>query len=215
MIEALKSSNQAVIDQVASRIYSNMLSVTTEIQDDPDWSKKDEKLKWTLHTIVNVFGDILKAEDLLEQVEVGNYDDAALITDLAQEHRFLLLDLLGLYYEMDYSTWNLINLFTPDDLNEAKVAEFIKPAVQSASDIALLTAHEGNTTCGVLTQALTDWTYWCEVYKSLLIRTYDARPDDTIVAFHSLMAVSARLISASHIGWLLLLFRARSIRRLL
>jgi hypothetical protein len=214
VIEALKSSNQEVIDQVASRIYSNMLRVTTDIQDDPDWSKKDEKLKWTLHTLVEVFGGILKTEGLLEQCEAGNYEEPEIISDSAYELKFLLLDLLGLYYELDYSTWNLITLFTPDDLNEEQLGGFIKPAAQLRSDVELVTGREGETPLNVLKQALTNWRYSGEVYKTLMIRTYDANENDTIVAFHSLLAVSAQLISASHLGWLLLFFRARSIRRL-
>jgi len=214
VIEALKSINQEVIDRVASRIYSNMLRVTTDIQEDPDWSKKDEKLKWTLHTLVEVFGGILKTEELLAHAEAGNYEEPGLISDSAYELNFLLLDLLGLYYEMDYSTWNLINLFTPDDLKEEQLGAFVKPAAQLRSDVDLVTGREGETTRDVLNQAVTNWRYSGEVYKTLLIRTYDANENDTIVAFHSLLAVSAHLVSASHIGWLLLLFRARSIRRL-
>ena len=213
VIEALKASNQAVIDQVASRIYANLLGVTTEMQDAPDWSQKDEKLKWTLHTIVEVFGDVLKTEELLAQVDNGNYKDPGVLTESADEMKFLLLDLLGLYYELDYSTWNLITLLTPDDLKEEQLPRFIKPAVEVPSILDLRTASAGETTLDVLNQALTNWRHSCGAYKTLMLRTYEANEDDTIIAFHSLLAVAAQLISASHLGWLLLLFRARSIRK--
>lgn len=206
VIEALQASNQAVIDQVASRIYANLLSVTTEMQDAPDWSQKDEKLKWTLHSIVEVFGGVLKTEELLTQVEGGNYKDPGLMTELANELKFLLLDLLGLYYELDYSTWNLITLLTPEDLKEEQVTAFVKPALQLSPPAA----NESETSFEVLNQALTNWRHSSEAYKSLLLRAYEANEHDTIVAFHSLLSVAAQLISVSHLAWLLLLFRARS-----
>lgn len=213
-IEALKASNQALIDQVASKIYSNILSVAdARIQDHEDWPRKDEKLKSVLHTQVAVFGAILKIEDRPEQVRRGKYEDHKLISELAYELNFLLLDLLALYYELNYSTWNLINLFTPDDLTGQQRQRFLESAVRPPSESDLITCHEGNTNLSVLKQALTNWTHWCRVYKKLMINAYDASADETMVAFQSLLGVSAYLIGTSHIASLLLYSRARAITR--
>jgi hypothetical protein len=210
VVDALKLGNQTVIDQVASKIYSKMLNVgNVGLQDAPNWPQKDEKLKWVLHTQVTVFGDILNIEDLLEQVKHGNYEDRESIVNLAYELKFFLLNLLALYYDLNYSTWNLIDLFIPDVLSEEQLLTLVKPAVQSPSYSDLITAHANNPTRAVLKQALTNWRYWGDVYKTLMMRTYDANNDDTIVAFHSVLAVSAHLISASHLGSLIL-FRAKS-----
>jgi len=214
VIEDLKSGKQAVIDQVASKIYSNMLRGGTGIEYDPDWSKKDEKLKWVLHTLVGVFGTILKTEDQLDRVKLANYKAPELMTELAYELKFVLLDLLGLYYELNYSTWNLIDRFTPDIIKEDQLLRFVKPAVQPPPDSDQITEQQDNRNRAVLRQTLTNWEHWSQVYKNLLIRTYDENDDDTLVAFHSLLAVSANLISASHMGSLLLMMRARSVRSL-
>jgi hypothetical protein len=215
-IEALKSSNQALIDQIASKIYSNILSVANAgIQEHEEWPGQDEKLKSVLHTLVAVFGAILKIEDLPEQVTGGKYEDHKLITELAYELNFLLLDLLGLYYEFNYSTWNLINLFNPDDLTGQQLQLFLEPAVKPPSELDPITAHEDNTNLSVLKQALTNWIHWCHVYKKLMIDTYDTNTDEIMVAFHSLLGVSAYLIGTSHIASLLLFSRARAVTRLL
>ncbi|HXQ70395.1 MAG TPA: hypothetical protein VN844_07910 [Pyrinomonadaceae bacterium] len=214
VIEALKSGHQAVIDQVASKLYANMLSVADPgILDAPDWSKKDEKLKWVLHAQVAVFGDILNIEDLSERVRSGNFENHQLVTDLAYELKFFLLDLLGLDYELNYSTWNLIGLFTPDSLTEEQLARFVRPAVQTPFGLDSISPHEDNATTVILNQALTNWSHWCQVYKTLMILNYEGNENDTVVAFHSLLAVSANLISASHIGSLLLFFRANALGR--
>ena len=44
-----------------------------------------------------------------------------------------------------------------------------------------------------------------------MLRTYEANENDTIVAFHSLVAVGAQLVSASHVASLLLFSRAKII----
>src|SRR5690242_18232112 len=97
------------------------------LQDAPNWPLKDAKLKSVLHTLVEVFGDLLKTEDLVEHAQRSNYADSKLTKDLAYELKFLLLDLLALYNELDYSTWNLIDLFTPDDLRQTPLPRFIEP----------------------------------------------------------------------------------------
>lgn len=214
VIKALKSGHQVVIDQVASKLYSNILSVVDAgIQNAPDWSEKDEKLKWTLHTQVAVFGDILNIEDLSERVRRGNFENHELVIELAYELKFFLQDLLGLYYELNYSTWNLISLFTPDSLTEEQLTRFVKSAVQPPFDLDSIPLREDNATTVILNQALTNWRHWCQVYKSLMILTYEGNENDTIVGFHSLLSVSASLISASHIGSLLSFSRASSVRR--
>ena len=63
----------------------------------------------------------------------------------------------------------------------------------------------------VLDQTLRNWEHWCQVYKTLTLRTYDANENDTIVAFHSLLVVAAHLMSASHVASVLLFSHANII----
>lgn len=213
VIDALKSGNQAVIDQVASKIYANILSVAdAEIQEGPNWHQKDEKLKWVLHTQVALFGNLLNTEDLVKEFQRRNEVNPKSIFDLAYEMEFLLLDLLALYYELNYSTWNLIDLFRPDDIKEEEFPGFIETAVQLPPAFELMVGQKNNTNPAALNQTLTNWKHWCETYKSLMIRTYNANQEDSIIGFHSMLAVSANLISASHLGWLLLFSRSRSVK---
>lgn len=187
-----------------------MLGVANEqLEQAADWSRRDEKLKWTLHTLVAVFGGILKTEDLVQQVQTDSDAGFVPMAELAYELKFLLLDLLGLYYELNYSTWNLINFFSSRaHLNEEQITRFLTPAVQPPIDMPSIAQEEQGER--VLQQALGNWEHWCQAYMTLMIRAYDARQTDSTVAFQSLLAVSAHLISAAQVGSLLLFSRARS-----
>ena len=79
---------------------------------------------------MEVFGDTLKTEELVEEAQRHNYANGKLASELAYELKFLLLDLLALYDDVHYSTWNLIALFMPDDLSATRLEQFFKPAVQ-------------------------------------------------------------------------------------
>ncbi len=116
VIKWLKLKDHVIIDEIASRLYVKILQVIdSERPTISDWSKIDEKLKWVLHTQVELLGRLYVCEGLIETLLVAQEDKIGnLLGELSSEFFFLSQDLSGVFYELGYSTWNLLDFLDPD-----------------------------------------------------------------------------------------------------
>jgi hypothetical protein len=211
VIDKLKREEHLLIDQIASRPYAKILQVIdSEIPAIDNWGKRDEKLKWVLHTQVAALGRLYATEDIIGAVvaKVGTTKHS--LKDLIYELYFLSLDLSSLFYELEYSTWNLIDFLDPDHYFGLRKtpSSFLEEFADTLHYELSTTPASLNNFCETLLEkgldrssieaakiSLTEWMDWVQSYKRVILHLYEAQDlVETLYAFHYALSIATRLL---------------------
>jgi hypothetical protein len=178
-----------------------------------DWNKRVDKLKWILHNQIEVLGTISACEQLIDALIVAPGDEIPrLLPDLVYECHFLSLDLSGLFYELEYSTWNLLDFLDPDHYFglraiPSSVLDKVE-ALRPGPPILASSIHrffEELTHIGVDQRnvefskvALSEWLQCASSYRESVLAFYEAESEvEMLYMFHYTVSAALRLLSVS------------------
>jgi hypothetical protein len=206
VVEGLRRHDQSVIDGIASKPYSMLSQVMRSdfkyLEENP---KRDEKLKWMLHTQVAVVGNLLNIEEMLTKSAKSRDEEVGTLTDLTYEFSFLMQDLMGLYFDFGYSTWNLLRIFASEtSVGGAQITEYLRILVDKVTSPVSLTfglAHRrSNLAIDVLgNKALAAWIDTSMAYRELMELFYETVDRQCAVfGFQAVSALSGKLLGSTH-----------------
>jgi hypothetical protein len=215
IIERLRLTDHLLIDEIASVLYSKILQVIeSDIPTIDDWRKRDEKLKWVLHTQVEILGHLSVCEEItnaLVKAEEGRTYD--LLKELMYGHHFLSQEISALFYDLDYSTWNLLDFLNPGHYyTQGRVSASLSqellellhgessPQTPSLNKLWKRLSAKGaaSGTIQLTKIQLAEWLLWRRRYELLIRYFYQTSNfNDALYAFNYSVSFAARLLGIS------------------
>lgn len=216
VIEKLKLGDHLLIDEIASRLYANMLHII-----DPEirpiisnWEVFDEKLKWVLHVQVELLGGLYECEEIISKLVVAEENNIhSLLADLIYKYFFLSENFSSLYYDLGYSTWNFLNSLDPDYwfglrgipstlLDKSDTVLYTTPAAPpdpvKGFCKKLIERGLDRQSAEAAEISLAEWLQWTQRYKQITTSFYEAEDmAETLYAFHYTMSTAIHLLSVS------------------
>jgi hypothetical protein len=214
--EKLKLGDHLLVDEIASWLYAKMLNII-----DPeirpiisDWEVFDEKLKWVLHVQIELLGGLYDCEEIISKLVVAEENNVhSLLKDLIYKYFFLSQDFSSLYYDLGYSTWNLLYSLDTDHyfglreipstlLEQSNSILYATPAAPSGpvKDFCkkLIEGGLDRRSAEAAEISLAEWLRWTQRYKQIIISFYEAGDMvETLYAFHYTMSAAIHLLSIS------------------
>lgn len=215
VIKRLKLKDYVLIDEIASRFYVKILRVIdSDIPTLDDWSKVDDKLKWILRTQVELLGRLYVCEEMIDRLIVAEKEKIdSRLQELTYEFNYLSLDLSALFYELAYSTWNLLDFldpdkhfrlreilpFLPDTVADALYCPPAKPSASLHRFCEKLIA-KGVDRSGIKAAeiSLAQFLHWVQKYKQLIVSFYEAEVSaEALYKFHYIVSTATYLLGIS------------------
>lgn len=215
VIEKLKLGDQLLIDEIGSRPYAKILHIIdSEIPTISNWAVFDEKLKWLLHVQIELLGDLYECEEIIYKLVVAEENSiSSLLQDLIYKYFFLSENFSSLFYDLGYSTWNLLNSLDPDyhfglrRIPSALLEKFdtvLCPTPATPSDSLkgfcekLIEKGYSKRNVEAAEISLAEWLQWSQKYKQIVTSFYEAEDmTETLYAFHYTMSTAIHLFSIS------------------
>jgi hypothetical protein len=220
VIRRLKEGDHLLIDEIASRLFANILRAAhPEMQATGEQAQKLDRLKWVLHNHVEILG-LLHECDEWSRPLIGT--DKSEASDALNELDFRLdklsLQLMTLYDESGYSTWNLLHFLNPSyyDSSGSMPSSLLEEFVEASSNPAirppdfdgwgeeLITMGAEKRVVEAARQALAELLLWATQYMQAVNFSYKVeRHLDALYALHYVESIGARLLSLSIMSRLL------------
>lgn len=213
VIERLKRGDQLLIDEIASQPYAKILHIIgAERSTISNWDMFNEKLKWVLHTQVELLGDLYECEEIIHKLVIAEENKInSLLQDLIYKYFFLSGNFSSLFYDLEYSTWNLLYSLDPNyylglrGVSSTLLEKFdsvLCPAPAIPPD-SLNRFCEELIETGIDTRSveavkisLAEWLQWDQKYKQMIISLYEAEAiAETLYAFHYAVSTATHLLS--------------------
>jgi len=215
IIERLRLGDHSLIDEIASRLYSKILkSIDAYTETIDDWEKRDEKLKWVLHSQVKILGDMDLCVELTNQlVDAEEARTCDLLSELMYGYHFFSHEASALFYDLEFPTWNLLDFLDPrhyyiEGEVSASVSNRLLMILQGDSwpqKSSLNTLWERFDAKGVHSETvqltktqMEEWLLCCQLYKLLIEYFYEsANSTEALYAFHYSFSFAVRLLGGS------------------
>ncbi len=221
VIVRLQAGEHFLIDEIASRPYQRILELCVSEETITEWKEMDEKLKFALHTHIEVFGSLFSLEgSIAEVLRVDRNGIGGLLENLSGELHFLFLDFCGLFYDLGYPTWNLVDALRPERYGrfirmpsylaevitgEERCHSAVIPSTWSDFADRLIAAGISPKNARATQAAVLEFLHWSRSYREFVILLYEAETGiDTLFALNAATAVAIRLMGISYSSRLVL-----------
>lgn len=214
-LEAIKSTDHLLIEDIASHLYVTILSVTEVIwRSNSQYNEIVKRLKLMVRDQVEVVGLLNEMKENISLVVSAQRDDDRRdrLRDLSYTVNYLTLYLMGLFSDSEYSTWNILgNLDVNDFSFDNKLPQSLLEHALSASinqaearqrcpkgfDVALSEIGMCHQQVILVESLIGQVLYLAEKYKLLLASFYDPNlePASTIYLAHFVESVGAKILS--------------------
>lgn len=136
-LEAIKTTDHLLIEEVASYLCATILCVTEVVWRSYDrYDEIVKRLKLMIRNQVEVVGQLNEMQENISLVASAqkDYERWERLRDLNYTVNYLTMDLMSLFDDSEYSTWNILNILDVTDFSfDERLPQWLLEHVLSAS----------------------------------------------------------------------------------